>query len=317
MKSFHSESLIQVACSPYAIDPGIAKLIRWNSNLIYDCGDRILRLTHFSIRSKSDIQAELDWVRYLSRAGLEVVKIIESNRGMLFEEITSTDRENPFIVVCFEKIEGRKITREKWNGQHFQKLGRLAGTLHRVGNLYQEPPHLLYKNWDEIVEHRFCQYLPDDERVLTKLHSQLVRGIRNIPKGQDNYGMIHYDIHIGNYLLDKKDTIVLFDFEMCCNSWYINDIAAILYYALHFPATRKKGDFESEFMYHFWQGYEKEYHLRAIEKSYFPILLLYRDLMVYGYLFKIWANQELTSNQANYKAMIAQSIALRRGKLGL
>jgi len=60
----------------------------------------------------------------------------------------------------------------------------------------------------------------------------LVNEFLTYPKSKENYGLIHYDIHRGNFLLvGSEKKLILFDFEMTCKSWYINDVSAVLYYA--------------------------------------------------------------------------------------
>ncbi len=107
----------------------------------------------------------------------------------------------------------------------------------------------------------------------------------------------------------------MFDFEMTCQAWYIHDIASVLYYAHFIPSKTDRASFEAEFMHHFWIGYETEYQLPLAERERIPAYLLYRDLLVFGYLCKVWGDKALSETEIKYKQGILDSIASRRAAL--
>ena len=164
--------IIKQACSFYGIAHKEIKLIRSNSNLIYDCGNKILRISHSETRTKIEIEAELDWVSFLKRNGLSVVKIIPSNSNNLLEQIE--DEKNHFTIVCFDKIKGGKITKDKWDAPHFERLGSLTGLLHKTGKKYLPKKNLIYKHWDKISEFETYKFLPKDKRELAQLYHVVV-----------------------------------------------------------------------------------------------------------------------------------------------
>ena len=299
------------ACLKFNIEVEKTKLIRSNKNLIYDCGDKILRISPSNIRSKTEIEAEISWLIFLAENRLPVVTVIQSNSKKNFEIIAN--QNNYSTVVCFNKIIGEKISKSYWNNKHFKKLGKLTGILHRVGKQYKQKENLVYKDWNSIIEFESYKDLPQDERGLPQLHQKIVNQINQLPKTKENYGLIHYDIHHGNYLLTQQNSeLRLFDFEMTCNSWFINDISTVLYYANHFPKQKETEEFETYFMNHFWEGYEQEHKINEDEKEWIPNFLLYRDIMIYGFLSKIWKTKELNKHEIRYLEMIQESIKNRR-----
>ncbi len=64
----------------------------------------------------------------------------------------------------------------------------------------------------------------------------------------------------------------------------------------------------------FWEGYESITEIHEIEKLHIPNFLLYRDLMVYGYLNKVWDIDNLDKQQSNYLRKVEESIEERRSK---
>lgn len=305
---YYNEEILKEACSKYDIETSKAKLIRGNANLIFDCGDKVLRFTHSEIRNQEEIEVELDWLRFLNKQSLPVVKIIASQANNDLEIIGDT--ENYFSIVCFDKIHGAPVQNEEWNEKHFANLGTLTGKLHRIGQEYQEKPSLDYKHWNEIPEYYAYKHLPKDNRNLTALHQKAVDLICTFPISKQTYGLIHYDIHHGNYLLTPE--LQLFDFEMACKSWYINDVATVLYYAAGHSKSRTNLDFESFFLKHFWDAYQKEYDLSSTEKEKIPIFLLYRDLMLTGFLSNLWAGKELNKIEFALMERLQQSIEKRK-----
>ena len=316
LKKYYSEEILKRATHLFSIPFSKATLIRGNNNLIFDCGDLILRLTHSTIRSADEVAVELDWLQFLKTKALPVVQIIPSQQGKFFEVVE--EARHYFTVVCFEKIEGTKITKDDWNPDHFEYLGNLAGQLHRVGQNYQKKAQLAYRDWDTIAEFHCYHHLPKDGRQLGELHDKLVEKIRSFPIHSNNYGLIHYDIHHGNYLLTKgPERLLLFDFEMTCQSWFVNDISALLYYACSLAGKEPLEQFEVRFMEHFWKGYEKEWTIDPIEKTWIPYFLLYRDLLVYGFVHQIWKEKVLEKGDLRFKSRVEQSIQRRRAALAL
>ena len=292
---------------PLGVNVESAQLIRSNTNLVYDCGDRILRLTPATVRDRVDVQTEIDWLTFLGREGVNVVQVLGGG-----EPIELAIEQEVFWGICFKKIQGAKIAADQWKTAHFEGLGDLLGQLHKIGKGYPIRSDLSYRHWDEIPEFYSFEYFPDDNRQLRRLHNEVVHELKRLPQETANYGLIHYDVHHGNYLLTSEQKIVLFDFELVCQSWYIHDVATVLYYACNHPATKQYRSFNELFLSHFWLGYEQHHQISEMEKEKIPLFLLYRDLMVYGYLLQIWGNKELSQQEQAYKARVESSIAARR-----
>jgi len=308
---YHLPQILEPACLAFDIDFKKAKLIRYYSNLVYDCGDIILRMTHAKDNSEAGIIGELTFMQFLYEKGVRVAKVLLSKEGQLTKKIQL--KSSYLTAVCFEKIVGYKATNEDWKESHFEELGILAGSLHKYSLDFQKETTLYYKSWHDIAKGQVAENLPKDERQLHELHQQLVEEFHTYPKSTANYGLIHYDIHFGNYLFKADDKqFVLFDFEMLSYSWFINDIAVILYYAFYLKGTKTEREFQDYFLPHFWKGYESEFAIAPQEKEKIPKFLLYRDLLVYSFLNKIWGGKELTTQDIQYKEKLEKSISSRR-----
>jgi len=270
-------------------------------------------LTHSKDNSEEGIIAELTFMQFMLDKGLPVAKPILSIAGQLTKKV---QLESGYLTaICFEKIVGFKATKEVWNERHFEELGVLAGSLHKYSLDFQQETNLTYESWDKIAKSQL-ESLPKDERGLQELHQKLIEEFQTYPITTTNYGLIHYDIHFGNYLFKDEDhQIILFDFEMLCYSWFINDIAIILYYAFYLKGDKTEMEFQNDFLPHFWKGYESKFAIAESEKEKIPKFLLYRDLLVYNFLNKIWEGKELTPEDIQYKKKLDNSISTRRKSL--
>lgn len=300
----------------YAIRADSIRLIKGDSNLIYDCSDSILRISYSGIRTVSDVEAEIEWLRFLHRKGLSVVRLLPSLNGRLREVIEG--RDGYFTAVLFEKIAGSKVEKTTWNITHFEKLGRLTGKLHNANSAYRKRQSTVgLKHWHELVECGYVELLPDDERGLRQLNEGLMQQFQTYGTSPETYGRIHNDIHQENYLLTgPKNKIVLFDFEVACRSWYVYEISTALYYACLINRKRNDTDFERLFLSNFLIGYRTVRNLPPVDFEMVLLFMLYRDIFLLGYMVAMWQYRERPESVISYLKLIDQSITTRRNRLG-
>ena len=293
--------------------PSPPRLIRSNTNLIYDCGDIILRLTPCSFRPAEDVTKELHWLHDVGKHLSDVVRV-EGDDPTRTQPFAFADER--FTVTRFVKIEGRPIQQQEWNADHFQRLGQLAGSLHRIARAYAPPAEFDLPEWDRTPEACLAQHLPEDERELPRLNKRVFDVMQAMPRRAATYGPIHYDLHAGNYLITPDGRMVLFDFENSCRGHYINDIAVALYYARLQPFSGDDDGFDDAFLASFWKGYEQQYAVPTGEMESIPWLLLNRGLIVYGYLQKIWPG-ERSAEQQRFIVRVERGIVRVRKPLGV
>ncbi|MGB0582037.1 MAG: phosphotransferase enzyme family protein [Limisphaerales bacterium] len=153
------------------------KLIRSNTNLIYDCGDSILRLTPNSFRSEDEVRRELHWMAFVGGRTSDVVHLIgEGTRQFVH-------RDESFTAAVLEKIEGKPVEKDQWNASHFEQLGRLTGMMHRIGQDYSPSTDVDLTHWNEIPEADLVKHLPDDDRELPHLSRLATEYLNAMPRG--------------------------------------------------------------------------------------------------------------------------------------
>jgi Ser/Thr protein kinase RdoA (MazF antagonist) len=58
--------------------------------------------------------------------------------------------------------------------------------------------------------------------------------LRSLPTPVDGYGLLHTDLHHGNFFVDEG-RITAFDFDDIGYNWFASDIAVLLLRAISFP----------------------------------------------------------------------------------
>ena len=113
----------------------------------------------------------------------------------------------------------------------------------------------------------------------------MMEHLQNLPRDKTSYGLIHQDAHQNNFFMDADGKLTLFDFDDCAYSWFINDIAIVLFYIsfdaeeLGFPDA---ASFTHEFLVHFLLGYRRAYSLSPAWLKGIPVFLKLRELELYA-----------------------------------
>jgi Ser/Thr protein kinase RdoA (MazF antagonist) len=274
--------------SRYGIREGQINLLDGFESYMYEFESEgeatILRISHSLRRSENLIHGEVDWINYLDKGGASVCAAIASKNDRLIEVIDDGQGGN-FLVTAFVKAPGRPPKSEHWNIELFETYGRLIGRMHALSIKY-EPRHPAWKrpNWDDpemlVVE----SWLPASEARTYQKYLDLRQYLSSLPKNGASYGLIHQDAHAGNFFVDESGGISLFDFDDCCYSWYMNDIAIVLFYAA--LGEEDEQAFTNSFMSSFLRGYSRENNLDTVWLTEIPHFLKLREIDLYAVIHR-------------------------------
>ncbi|OIK19519.1 phosphotransferase enzyme family protein [Bacillus amyloliquefaciens] len=245
----------------------------------------ILKITHTIRRTPEYILGEMEWLHHLTKSGLSAAKPIPSLNGRDVEEVPD-GKGGAFLFRVYEKAPGRKVEESDWNGSLFYELGKYTGNMHRLTKSYRlSDPKYKRQEWDEEEQLKLRKYVPEDQHLVFERADALMEELRQLPKNRENYGLVHADLHHGNFNWDNGK-ITAFDFDDSGYNWFVNDISILLYNILWYPVIpyEDKVAFTEEFMTHFMKGYKEENDLDPSWLEKIPDFLRLRHMLIYGLL---------------------------------
>ena len=190
---------------------------------------RFLRLTPNRLRTKNQIEAELDFVIFLHQNGVNTALPITSADERLVEEIVVAEKS--LFACVFEEAKGERFKYDsaESNKEHFRLRGRTLGQIHTLSEIYIPPGDCRRFDWDEdrlLIE--ADEILPMSEKIVRREYEKLKEQLQDYRKSDRTFGLIHGDFGETNYRY-KSDRLNVFDFDDCCYHWFIYDVAVTIY----------------------------------------------------------------------------------------
>ncbi|MCP8968122.1 phosphotransferase enzyme family protein [Ectobacillus ponti] len=255
---------------------------------------RILRITHSSHRSQPQVEAELSFLAYAAEQGVSVAKPYRSKHGRLVERLEAVDGTY-FLASLFAFAPGRHVgeSDDIWDEQLFEIWGKTAGALHRATKGFPYTPHR--PQWQQ--EKYLSLALGHPDKELRAAAGELVAFISKLPREEDAFGLIHSDLHHGNFFY-SEGALVVFDFDDLMYQYFIHDLAIILYYSvLRREGTQEEKDaFAKQQLFALRKGYETEHMLSDTWYAQIPLFLRLRDIVLYVVISQKFEGQEMPAS---------------------
>jgi Ser/Thr protein kinase RdoA (MazF antagonist) len=288
IKERYNQQILNQVMEFYGIADDRIKLLDGFESFIYEFQREgqayILRISHSLRRDENLIRAEIDWINYLHRGGASVAKAIEAENGDLVVPVADANG-GQFLATAFVKAQGEPPSKDLWNPSFYQKYGRLIGRMHALTMNYAPTnPAWIRPQWDGPTMLDIEGWLPESESLVIERYLQLKSHLDNLQKSRGTYGLIHQDAHAGNFFVDDDEEITLFDFDDCTYSWFINDIAIVLFYIA--MGVEDQAAFTKNFMTHFLRGYRVENQLDEEWLREIPSFLKLREIDLYAVIHR-------------------------------
>jgi Ser/Thr protein kinase RdoA (MazF antagonist) len=281
--SIFNDEILMKAAEFYDMDDESLKKIGGFENYVYGYSlkgkEYILRITHSSHRTVGMMNAELHWVNYLSHMGADVSQPIASKGGLLVEKIPSGP-DDYFLTSAFEKAPGNHVRQQDKTNALYEEWGRCIGKLHQLTKTYEpDKTYPLRPSWyEDPIFYKAKEYLLTEDYFIADKLFQLTESIKKLPKDQDSYGLIHTDVHSGNFFIDNGK-ITIFDFDDSSYQYFISDIAIALFYTmLNIEDVKERTAHSYNFLKQFLKGYRKENTLADFWLDTLPDFLKLREL---------------------------------------
>jgi len=248
-----------------------------------DGQEYILRLTPPGEEIDLSVQrASMAWMAFLAGEGVPVSRPIPSANNNWIEPIHQ--KEGDWLAVVQTKASGmlsEELALEKWDAGLFEALGRTVGRMHAAARRYIPAPGMVRPDWEQcsnLFAHRVSV-----EPWLEKKVVGVLKEIHGLPKNRKNYGMIHADLHFGNFIVDiPSKTITIIDFDDICNGWYMMDLAILLFDVLVLYEGTDREAFAFEFLRPLLQGYCQENSLDPFLLAKIPLFAKLLEINLYG-----------------------------------
>lgn len=294
IRQYFNEQVLSEAAAYYNISILELKELDGFENFIFEFIQNgksyILRISHTSRRTKDMIDAEMHWIEYLHSCGVNCSLPMKSVNGNLVEVVGLG--EHSFVVCAFDKVPGCRITKALDTKQLRYNYGLQVGRMHRVTKDYQ-PGNSRRIQWfeDDLIS-GFDDIVPQEQTLVMDRMRENTRQIKAMNANRDNYGLVHFDVHAGNFFV-HNETIYMYDFDDSQYAFFAADIAIVLFYfAGGCPADRNREDYIHEFYTDFMLGYNTENSLSADELAKIPIFLKQRELILYAAIIQAYRGME-------------------------
>jgi len=288
IKERFTQRILQEAINRFEGEAGSSIELDGFENFLYEFQREdqalIIRIAHSSRRSEELIQGEIDWINYLAKQEIEVLHAISSKHGDFIETIADGQGQQ-FLAVCFSKVEGKPPWETGWTDEGYRNFGRLIGKMHQATKGYKPSDTSCQRPlWEDPIIQDVERNLPKSEIKIRDIYRQYYTHACTLPKGKDAYGLIHFDANPSNLLIDDHGKITLIDFDDCCYSWFVNDLAIILFYMV--MGKEDVTGFIEHFMMHFLDGYKSENQLDAKWLKEIPTFLKLREIDMYALILR-------------------------------
>lgn len=281
----NKDKILSRLCESFKINQSSLNKLGSFESMVYeypsDGREFILKITHSYHRSKELILGELDWVNHLAASGISVCRSYPSVNGNLVESI-AVDGSSFYGYIC-DKAEGEFINSSSWDDMLFESWGAMLGKMHRVTKKYG-PVNEKYQrfHWFADPGLRIEGSLPADQKHIVEKAEKLIARLKTLPTDTNNYGLIHSDLHTGNFVVND-DTITAFDFDDCHYGYFAFDIMIPLYYALQNKTIGTENhEFADRFFKHFVTGYREENEIELWWLENLPDFMKLREIDLYA-----------------------------------
>lgn len=278
------------------------EFIRKVENWVYkDSVNKVfIRITEPSHRSEDQINAELDWMFYLGATGIDFAHPIKSVKGRLVECMSGN-----FFVSVFKEARGAELSqKDDFTENRLFNWGQLIGNLHTKTLNYNTAPGIAKRpEWDTEGIYQQVKGLCCTDEALSLKFTLVDNWLKGLSKNENEYNLIHADIHHGNFFVDKHDDIMLFDFDDCHYHWLAYDLAVPIF-TLSITMRKKCSEQElQEMTSHFIRGYRQSGVLTDFWVTQLDNFILYRHFVIYTWSMENLVNPDVSDDAREWMLM--------------
>ena len=199
-------------------------------------GEKYLLRIHADRCTKEQIRSELILLQFLSQeAGMMVPTGLASKDGdCILEVATEEGYRSPYVTIM-RWVEGESPSGEMTDSDAYN-MGVMAGKLHDAVAQFNPPGHFVrpttgaesFREEVARLETYHDRFLSDAAWGMYRTAAdQILASLADINKNNDNYGLIHGDLHTGN-IVSHDGMPFPIDFGRCSYGYYLYDVASTI-----------------------------------------------------------------------------------------
>ena len=163
---------------------------------------RILRVAEFSNKKEAHVEFETRWTEYLALRMEGIAKPVRSVNNRLYEVAGAGGKT--YILSLQEKAPGKIVDindPKEFNEELFFQLGMLMGRMHKLTMCYEGNQRCPEFKWNGPHFWRRNIAIPDE--AVRQGEKRFLEELEQLPIGNENYGIVHFDIHTDNFLVEN------------------------------------------------------------------------------------------------------------------
>jgi Ser/Thr protein kinase RdoA (MazF antagonist) len=267
-----------------------AELVRYGENTTYRVSDGdlsvALRLARPGYQTRASIESEMAWMSALREHGIDTPAAVPGRDRQFVQEVPLADG-GVQLAVAFEWLDGVPLP-EVEGLDPWRRVGELMAELHEQVSGWVQPPGFTRPAWDfdALVgdSPRWGTPVPpgvwseDERRVILDARDAVRERLRSLGTGPARFALIHSDLGFENVLVQPDGTTALIDFDDCGASWFLYDLASVLYPVQGSAEFRERREM-------LINGYRAVRALPERELAELPTFLMCRRLTTLGWTF--------------------------------
>lgn len=313
------EGVLREAADRFGLDADALEALGSFESILYRGGERVLKLNHDSRRDHDEVLAECEFIVHLAAGGAGVAPLYASRAGRLVESIDDGAGDH-FLATLFGEVPGVWPGPEEADDAFFEEFGRLVGRMHALTRGFR-PARGRRGHWFDAPHVAGRAALIHDPALADRVEALYAR-LRDLPRDEASYGLIHGDLHGYNLLYDGSRLTVI-DFDDCAYGPFALDLGVLLYYYRHFLAGGRDAPdaVQQEFGQRFYRGVMRGYHAEAAlddaSLAAIPAALAWRAADLALYLMQVRETAALDEEEQGILERIERSLLEGRAPFDL
>lgn len=240
----------------FSLHKGGRNIVLYNKELT-------IRISKNNDRTYEDYLSETRFLHYLAINKANTIDVILSSNNNLVEVFNNT------FITAFTLAKGDQISNHNYRyldnrplSEYFFNTGKTLGKIHKLSKEYK-PISNRFDFFDKYNDNYINELIPNRFNNLKTKIIEILNILKELPKSNANYGIIHFDFSDGNYNIDYTNgDITVFDFDNCRNFYYIYDLANLWVHGVGWIAYEedpiKRKLFMDDYFTYIIKGYLRE-----------------------------------------------------------